>query len=433
MFCTRCGLSLGDAPVNFCPRCGNMVARPPVQPQPRPPYQNVPPHRKNKMNSTNMNVLIVIGVVAILVVAAFGIAALVPEQDEYDNRVVIQTASADTYFELRGDFLPEKEIFTVSLTDDGSIAFALTDELASKYDYYSWTFFDHDHTWSNTAPPYSKYTGETKEKTEPVLYYLSQKIGEYRISVKCYVESGGRYVQSAAYSGDVGYMGTITKEYKWTYKGKQYTAATSFTYDEYSSYKKKNPDGRWLRSYEYHKVTSFVTYEEPAVVSLAESLAAAYGTGSDAKDQNFASFVLGFVQVCFEYPPYSVTVEADKYLYGQNDYFAYPLQTLFHSMGDCEDTAILAAALFKALGFGAGVVIIPGHAVAAVGLENYDPGFYSKTTYEILSQTIGGVDYYACETTAGSFQGIGLVSLSGSGGKNYSEYIGENGYKFYIV
>jgi len=433
MFCTRCGLSLGDAPMNFCPRCGNMVPRSQVYSQPTgPPVYHTQAADNNRTKKSYKNAMIATFTVIILVAVVLAIPTIDPSQDDPKKEVVIQTASADTYFELSGDFIPDHGIFTVSLTESG-MAFSLKDEISEKYDYYAWTFFDYDHTWSNHAPPYSKYTGETKEKTEPVLYYLSQKIGEYRISVKCYVESGGKYVLSATYGGEVGYMGTISKEYTWTYQGKQYTATTSFTFDEYRSFKDKNPNGRWLRSYEYQKVVSFVTYEEPAVVSLAESLAKAYGTRSSLMDQSFATFVLGFVQVCFDYPPHSFSVEADQFLYGKGDYFAFPLQTLFHGMGDCEDTSILAAALFKALGFNAGVVIIPGHAVAAVGLDEYEPGPYSITSYDILSQTVGGVDYYACETTSGTFLGIGLVSAAGSGGKSYSEYIGQNGYRFYIV
>jgi transglutaminase-like putative cysteine protease len=410
-----------------------MVARAPVYTQQRPPPAPAPAARKSGTVKNSRPAFIAVFTVFIVVAAAFTVGMLVPDPGENDNKVVIQTASADTYFELSGDFLPERDIFTVSLTDDGSIAFALNDDVSSKYVHYSWTFFDHDHTWSNPSPPYSKYTGETKEKTEPVLYYLSQKIGEYRISVKCYTESGEKYVHSATYSGNVGFKGIIIKEYKWTYQGKQYTVSTSFSYDEYSFYKDKNPNGRWPRETEYHKVVSFVTYKEPAVATLAASLKEAYGSHRSTADQSFATFVLGFVQVCFKYPPHTSSVEADKYLYGQNDYFAFPLETLFYGMGDCEDTAILAAALFKALGYGAGVVIIPGHAVAAVGLNDYTPGYYSPFSYEILSKPIGGVTYYACETTSGTFQGIGLISAAGSGGKKYNEYIGVNGYNFYIV
>jgi hypothetical protein len=321
----------------------------------------------------------------------------------------------------------------VRVTDDGKIEFSLNDNVSSKYDFYSWTLFDKDHPASLSTPPYLPYTGVTEEKTDPILYYPSDKIGEYRVSVKCYVDSNGKYVLSAAYSGTVGYMGTITKEYQWVYKGVVYNASTSFTYNEYREFKEKNPNGRWPKDSEYYKVVSFVTYREPAVQLLAESLRAAYGADLGTKDQGFASFILGFIQICFDYPPHSSRVEADRYLYGQGDYFAYPLELLFHGMGDCEDTAILAAALFKALGYGAGVVIVPGHAVAAVGLDDYDPGHYSTSVFEIMSQTINGVTFYACETTVSSFQEIGLICLPGNDGKKYSEYIGENGYRFYIV
>ena len=106
-------------------------------------------------------------------------------------------------------------------------------------------------------------------------------------------------------------------------------------------------------------------------------------------------------------------------------------------MGDCEDTSILLAALYKSLGYEAGVIIVPGHALAAVGLASYDPGSYSAFRYEIISKEIDGLTFYACETTIMVPLEIGLVNKSGYNDRPYSEYIdtkiGTQHYGFFIV
>ncbi|MDR2698698.1 MAG: hypothetical protein LBB30_03355 [Candidatus Methanoplasma sp.] len=432
MFCSFCGSFIGDEQARFCPRCGHILNeyRPPAQERPPAPTGHYGNERSDAWNGHKNKVIAATLVLALAFGALISMDTLVYPDDSY-KKIEIQTVTDDTYFELSGDFLLERGIFSVSLTDSGSIAFALNEEISSKYDYYYWKLFDRDHVSSNSTSFYMKYNGDTLDKDEPILYFLSQKAGEYDISVECCVESGGDYICKAVYSGTVSYVGTITKEYVWKYQGKEYSAQATFGYEDYRQYRDADPYGRSFSSFGYSRIPSFVTYDTGGVGTLADSLAEAYG--GDPAGQDFASFVLAFVQICFDYPPYTSFMDSDKYQYGQDEYFAYPLETIFYGMGDCEDTSILAAALFKALGYPAGVVVIPGHALAAVGLDSYSPGNYRAASYEIISQTVGGITYYACETTCSSPQGIGLVSSYGDKGTPYSEFVGKQRYGFYIV
>ena len=434
MFCSRCGSFVGNEHAMFCPNCGNAMTAhyPPMQEQ-RHTYAGYPngARRPGAANSGKNRII----AVSLVLILAFGslisLNALYSQDDSY-KKIDIQTVTDNTYFELSGDFLLERGIFTVSLIGKDRIAFALNEEISSKYELYRWKLFDYDRVSSVSKDYYMKYNGDVLEKTEPVLYYMSQKAGEYDISVECRTESGGKTVSKAIYSGTVSYVGTITNEYTWKYQGNEYTAHATFGYDEYRQYRDADPHGRALYSFNYGRIASFVTYEDSGIKALAGSLRSAYG--GDPSGNDFASFVLAFVQICFDYPPHTNYMDADKYLYGQEEYFAYPMETIFHGMGDCEDTSILAAALFKALGYPAGVVVIPGHALAAVGLEGYVPRTsYRPSSYEVLSQTIDDVTYYACETTVSSPQGIGLVNSYGDKGTPYSEYIGKQRYGFYIV
>lgn len=434
MFCPHCGSFRENEHAVFCPVCGHKLG---AGSAPIPPWhessngqhsRDTIPHSKKKSKT---NIMIAAIVVLVLIVVALSGMVDVTGPNNSSERTSIETLADGTYFEYGGDFIPDRGIFTVSLIDGNRIAFALNDDLSLKYDYYTWTLLDRDHVSSTSTIRYSKYVGDVISKTEPVLYYLNQKIGEYDISVKCYVQSGEEMVPSAVYSGKVIYGGTITKEYSWKYQGVEYSAATSFSYSDYCKYRDINPKYKWVTESRYRDVAGFVTYKEPAIAEMAESLRESYGAGHSTFDQNFASFVLAFVQICFKYPPNSSLMDGDLYQYGQNEYFAYPLETLFYSMGDCEDTSILAAALFKALGYGAGLIILPGHVLAAVGLDHYEPGNYSTRSYEILSQKVGDMIYYACETTA--VTPIGLVTSSGYDGLPYSQYIGKQRYGFYLV
>ncbi|MDR1404399.1 MAG: hypothetical protein LBJ20_02365 [Candidatus Methanoplasma sp.] len=433
MLCPRCGRFIDSAAVNYCPNCGYELGSYSVPilvqrnfsewvPAPVPQKQVPRGSRRNKALALCLVFAIISGAVICIFQAS--------DDDQPYGKVEIQTATDDTYFELSGDFLVEMNILSVNLADNGRIAFTLSDSVSSKYDYYVWTLFDRDHVSSTSAYAYSEYRGNTVSKAEPVLYLLSQAIGEYDISVKCYVESNGQRTYAATYSGTVGYIGTITKEYTWIYQNTEYTAQTAFGYDYYRYYKNLNTNGRSVTN--YGDTVSFVIYDDPVIGSLAESLSSAYGN-ADRNGQAFAQYIVSFVQICFGYPPFSSYMGADKYQYGLSEYFAYPVETIFFGMGDCEDTSILLSALFKALGFDTAVVIIPGHAVSAVSLEQYSPGNYSTSSYEVLSQNIGGETYYACETTVNRSLGIGLVSLAGYEGSPYSDYIGTEKYGFYVV
>jgi len=375
--------------------------------------------------------------VFVLIFGAFlGVFDIVNNDSQTPQKVDIVMNKDGSYFELSGDFLTESDILSVSLTTDGRIAFSLSDRISAKYSDYYWWFVDDNHTAytrSGSGLGYVPYAGLGIQKTEPVLYYNAQTLGEYDVSVECYVLKDSGYVCKATYSGTVTYVGEITEEYNWTYQGVPYSAQVSFSLIDYLNYKEMNTKGRAVTN--YGNVISFITYNDPTIVELADSLKEAYGD-RDTTGQDFAMFVLAFVQTCFEYPPSISGMGADMYQYGQNEYFAYPMEAIYYRMGDCEDTSILAAALFEALGYNAGVLILPGHAMAAVGLDSYSPGVYSHHLFEVISETVNGVTYYACETTAhppGPIQGIGLVSLSGYNEKPYSSYVGKDGYNFYVV
>jgi len=435
MFCPFCGTLQKTDDANFCHYCGSEL-RTSIGYDPSP---YTPPAKENKKKGSGVKVFAVI--VAILLFGVVLIGLVNYDRENNEDGFFIQTLDTGSYLELRMDFLPERNIFTVYFNDDDQMVFELDPEIAEKYDKFVWRFYNLNAPSSSSKYTYTKYAGETLTKSDPWLTFLVPKVGEYRISVDCYTDVNGQSVYGASYSGDVNYFGTIIKEYTWTYLGKEYTATTSFDLSDYISYKNQNP-GSKRTVLKYSNVVSFVTYDDPVIKDLALSLSLAYKGDPTIKDGDFANFILAFVQICFDYPPYSgssmfwADMSADKYLYGHNEYFAYPLETIFHNMGDCEDTSILASALFAACGFKTAVAIVPGHALAGVALENYNVGSHSSA-YEIMSQTINGLTYYACETTTDTHLSVGLSSANGSSGIPFSKYLdtysGGNRLGFYLV
>jgi len=435
MFCPFCGTFQRSDDANFCHHCGS-VLRTSASYGPTP---YTPPVERNNNKKTGIKVFSVVIVILLLGVVMIGIMNY--DLDDEEDEFYIQTLSTGSYLELRTDFLPERDIFTVYFNDDNQMVFELNPNIAKKYDRYVWHFYDLNAPSSSSKYAYTKYTGETLTKNDPWLTFLTPRVGEFKISVECYTNVNDQLVYGASYSGNVSYFGTITKEYSWTYLGKEYTATTSFDLSDYINYKDQNP-GSKRTVQRYSNVVSFVTYDDPAIKDLASSLSLAYNGDPTVKNGDFANFILAFVQICFDYPPYSgssmfwADMSADRYLYGYNEYFAYPLETIFHNMGDCEDTSILASALFTACGFESAVAIVPGHALAGVALEDYNLGSHSPA-YEVLSQTIDGLTYYACETTTDTFLSVGLSLASGSDGVPFSNYmdtyVGINRLGFYLV
>ena len=107
----------------------------------------------------------------------------------------------------------------------------------------------------------------------------------------------------------------------------------------------------------------------------------------------YAQFISWFVQSAIDY-------ETDSKFKGVDEYWKYPLETLYDRKGDCEDGAILLAALLYAAGYDAGIYLLPGHSVAAVSMKSImkmDITEIGKYEYQKRYQ-----GYYPIETAYGA-------------------------------
>jgi hypothetical protein len=324
--------------------------------------------------------------------------------------------------------------------------FRTDDAIAERYGYFQWRLFDRDefklipydskgevdrNASSNRTPVFVKYTGTVLGAGEPVLRWSDCIPGCYDIIVLCYDTYGDLLSgnESRKLVGGLLVDGSIHKEYQWTYRGHIYRAETSFDYLDYAEYRDMHPQRRGITTWNPQQAVKYVVTDD-AVVRLADSLREAYtgwyGETADLLGQEYADFILSFVQCCTYYPAHNDTYYADYVVYGQSDYFVYPLEMLYRGTGDCEDSSILAAALYKASGYSTAIVLVPEHALVAVMLDEYTEPSYNGAYFEILSQEVGGGTYYAGETTVSTFLELGKAFYykSDSEGTSWlSEYL----------
>jgi predicted transglutaminase-like cysteine proteinase len=98
-------------------------------------------------------------------------------------------------------------------------------------------------------------------------------------------------------------------------------------------------------------------------------------------EQQRINYVITFVQ-SLPYTSDSVTEKADEYP-------RYPVETLFDRGGDCEDTAILVAALLDRMGYDVALINPPNHMAVGIALPNATGRYY----------TYSAKKYYYLETT----------------------------------
>ena len=133
-----------------------------------------------------------------------------------------------------------------------------------------------------------------------------------------------------------------------------------------------------LKNREWNKTTHTFNYL-PEIVNVNETvkgieaqLSAVYVQlgGLMGDRQNYADFLVSFAQLGIKYPTRMGPENSTDYeIWGADEYWANTLETLYFGIGDCEDSAAVACALFKAAGFEAAMVGVPGHVTAGVSLD----------------------------------------------------------------
>ena len=169
----------------------------------------------------------------------------------------------------------------------------------------------------------------------------------------------------------------LERQYEWSFSQSIWTWSLNIPEALYDYYKQlPRPPTKNYSVY----VTN--PLDDSYLETLAKSLREA-STKAGFDEWETLNFAVSFVQ-SLPYALDSVTTEYD-------DYPRYPIETLVDNGGDCEDTAILMAAILNTMDYGVVILDFPQHvAVGVLGAE----GIYG-TYWEH-----NGGEYYYLETTA---------------------------------
>lgn len=172
--------------------------------------------------------------------------------------------------------------------------------------------------------------------------------------------------------------GCFNRHYEWQLDGRRYRMDLELPWESYDFYT------RVARVYGQYGVYSF---EHPSHAVVPELVARLQDIAQDRclSEWGLVRLVVSFVQHL-------------RYQPEPGEYPKYPLETLGDRGGDCEDLSILAAAIFRELGFATKLINPPGHMALALACTNCDGQFYEWD----------GRKYFYVEMTAQNYE-VGMA------------------------
>ncbi len=439
MYCPQCGSTVSDE-YSFCPKCGMYLTVDTVDPSQtqgeiiRPEPVNVDVLTIDEQKESNnrsikfLAILAVFILLAVLLFYPFSSEGSLNGKSFNESAEVADDAIVGTYYCVTptSGFVDDSgTVATISFTDGTGVKNGLKISLSvSGASNYKWTIkgYSIDHKTQS-----SKYTDASPT--------ISDLYGDCVADVTYQNSSGVSVSKELKFSVD------LHRSYSWKYDGGKFSfdSVIDFdqTYNSTATYSYLKPTTDIIKKQtmnssskeQWSNTPDFIVVND-AIRSYADTLGKLYSSayGEKSLNQGFADFLLGYVQICYTYG-------TDSSLYGYEEYFAFPLQTIWYTSGDCEDTSILTAAIASAAGFKAAVFLLPQHATVGIALDSYSRPNVSNA--DILSQTVNGVTYYSGETTVDDFQQLGVMGyyVHDRVTEHYSDYIGKkvDGYGTYGV
>lgn len=161
------------------------------------------------------------------------------------------------------------------------------------------------------------------------------------------------------------------KTYFWEYEGRRYNLNYSFDAEDYKYYKGQKRD--------YYDFAVYLSEAPgyPVIDQFARKLKA-LASSYKLNQKQTVEMVASFVQ--------QLNYRDD----GKYEYPRYPIETLVEQGGDCEDTAILLAALLRSMGYKSILLSPTGHMGVGLAVD----GKLAGTGLEYQGET-----YYYVETT----------------------------------
>jgi uncharacterized repeat protein (TIGR02543 family) len=221
---------------------------------------------------------------------------------------------------------------------------------------------------------------------------------------------GGPYIiLTSDKDGNNGYYnakvtGDADRTFNWKYNRMPYSVTISIDYDDMLYAREYYEESQRMVDSTHKRDATFVTlsytdevmspYMEDLVDKVLEKLRERYST---INETTLLGYLLAFTQY--------IQYQSDEEYVGPEEYWKFPLETLYDQGGDCEDTSILFAAMAHqaaeklGMDYEVGLQLLPGHMAGAVKLTsnprgwttNPDGYIYAETT--TTSYSLGEVPY----------------------------------------
>jgi hypothetical protein len=295
----------------------------------------------------------------------------------------------------------------------------------------TWTVYDDLHTaYEGLGPTAGVYKGVDHGSSPSMT--IGSDTGLYHIVMSSVGDDGVRTEYHDYCIIDGSFEKPFAWSYtKWSYGGsdagvpKDFSVTVSFTLSDILRASYYGAADRDVRLWgDYSGITGTIDPDGVAADiegQLRTLYTGAYGADASLTGQGYADFILAFVLEAIDYPPTPIGGGTDTYIYGSEEYWALPIQTVYHGKGDCEDTSALCASLYACAGYSTGIGIKPGHAYAIVALDEYtevtdysDVIHNGRSYTEFIQYGSNNLIYYTCDTYHDNFVlPVGFLSNDG--------------------
>lgn len=176
---------------------------------------------------------------------------------------------------------------------------------------------------------------------------------------------------------------SIERTYTWYNKGHEATVRLRIPQELYDYYKDQPHRPQTPEEYRQYAITERDRAYLHDLIGLLKDAGENKHLPARSDYRNAVSFVQSLV--------YEKDLDTET---GQEtEYWKYPIETLADGSGDCEDTAILTAALLRELGYDVALVLLSDHAAVAVACDTCNGYYYP----------LDGKRYYYLETTGAGY------------------------------
>lgn len=176
--------------------------------------------------------------------------------------------------------------------------------------------------------------------------------------------------------------GEGTYTYYWTYEGDNYSISFDLSNDLYEYYVDYSIERYMTTDQGEDNAVNFITVNDSVIIYIAECMEDLTAqSGLDEAEE--AQMVLNFIQ---ESIPYSYDTDT----HSMDDYWSFPVETLYEGSGDCEDKSFLYTSILESIGYEAALIMYDDHVAVGVNCTGLSGWYYE----------VAGVRYYYSETTA---------------------------------